>query len=32
MHNYRKIAEALVHDAATRDALADLQRNLQLTT
>ncbi len=32
MHNYRKIAEALRHDAATRDALADLARELQLAT
>lgn len=32
MHNYRKIADALKHDAATRDALADLERELQLAT
>ena len=32
MHNYRKIAERLAHDRATRDALAELQRNLLLTT
>jgi chromosomal replication initiator protein len=31
MHNYRKIADALRHDAATRGALAELERNLQLT-
>jgi chromosomal replication initiator protein len=28
MHSYRKIADALGHDAATRDALADLERQL----
>jgi chromosomal replication initiator protein len=28
MHSYRKIADALRHDAATRDALADLERQL----
>lgn len=32
MHNYRKIADALTRDGATRDALAELQRNLQHTT
>jgi chromosomal replication initiator protein len=32
MHNYRKIAEALQHNAATRDALTDLERQLQLAT
>ena len=29
MHNYRKIADALRHDAATRDALAELERKIQ---
>ena len=32
MHSYRKIADRLTHDGATREALADLQRNLQHTT
>jgi chromosomal replication initiator protein len=31
MHNYRKIAAALQHDVATRDALADLERQLRQT-
>jgi chromosomal replication initiator protein len=32
MHNYRKIAERLTHDATTRVALAELKRNLSLIT
>jgi len=32
MYSYRKIADRLPHDQATREALADLQRHLQLTT
>jgi chromosomal replication initiator protein len=32
MHNYHKIVDQLTHDAATRDAVADLQRILQLAT
>ncbi len=32
IHNYRKTVGNLQHDAATRDALSDLQRHLQLTT
>jgi chromosomal replication initiator protein len=32
MHNYRNIVDRLTHDGPTRDALAELQRNLSLTT
>ncbi len=32
MHNYRKIADSLAHDGPTRDALAELQRNLAIAT
>jgi chromosomal replication initiator protein len=32
IHNYRKTADALTRDGVTRDALVDLQRNLQHTT
>ncbi len=31
MHNYRKIADSLIHDGAVREALANLQRSLQVT-
>jgi chromosomal replication initiator protein len=32
MHNYQKIARILDHDAATRDALAELEGKIRLTT
>jgi chromosomal replication initiator protein len=32
MHNYQKIARTLDHDAATRDALAELEGKIRLTT
>lgn len=32
MYNYQKVARALEHDAATRDALAELERQIRLAT